>query len=66
VKRLFARHNNIFNERPTITNVYQHKICVTDEKKFVRKTHQIPLHYQDRVDAEVQRMLDQGGDRDLQ
>jgi hypothetical protein len=60
VKNLFNRYKNIFKQQPTITDIYRHKIEVTDEKKFVHKSYPIPMHYQERVGNEVQRMLEQG------
>ena len=38
--------------------VYTHEIKVTDENKFLRKTYPIPLHYQELVDEEIKKKLD--------
>jgi hypothetical protein len=60
IEQLFKKHKNVFNETPRITKVYTHQISVKDESKFVRKTYPVPLHNQDKVDTEIQRMLDPG------
>ena len=59
-KRLYNilnKYESVFKNEHTITNVYEHRINVIDENKFVRKTYPIPLHYQGQVEEEINKML---------
>ena len=60
LQRVLDKFGSVFSNKPTTTNVYEHKIQITDENKFVRKTYPIPLHYQQQVDEEVRKMLESG------
>lgn len=58
IEELLEEYEDIFNEVPTLTNVYQHRIRVTDPNKFVRRTYAIPMRYEEQVENEIRRMLD--------
>lgn len=58
INDLLGEYEDIFSEVPTQTHVYQHRIKVTDPSKFVRRTYTIPMKYEEQVDQEIQRMLD--------
>ena len=58
IDALIKEYPDIFSELPTQTNVYEHRIKVTDPSKFVRRTYPIPMKYEDQVENEIKRMLD--------
>ena len=58
LNNILNKYESIFKNKHTITNVYEHKIQVIDENKFIRKTYPIPVHYQQQVDEEINKMLD--------
>ena len=51
-------HQDILSETPSVTNVYEHTIIVEDESKFVSKTYQVSMHFQQLVDQEIQGMVE--------
>ena len=56
--KLLRKQHDVFSETPSVTNVYELKIIIKDEPKFVRRTHQVPMHFQQRVDQEIQWMVE--------
>lgn len=60
LRQLLDKHSDIFSDTPKLTNTYTHKIEVTDESKFVRRTYPIPIHHQHQVELEIQEMLKNG------
>ena len=54
---ILNKYVSVFKNEHTITSVYEHKIHVVEENKFVRKTYPIPLHYQRQVEEEINKML---------
>lgn len=60
LENLMYKHNEVFSDKPKLANVYIHRIEVTDETKFVRRTYLIPIHHQRKVELEIKQMLDNG------
>lgn len=58
IDTLIKEYADISSELPTQTNVYEHRIKVTDPSKFVRRTYPIPMKYEEQVEKEIRRMLD--------
>ena len=58
LNELINEYEDIFSETPTQMTVCEHTITVTDSTKFVRRTHPIPMHYEEEVETEVRCMLD--------
>ena len=56
--KLLRKLQDVFSKTPSITNVYEHRIIVKDESYFVHRTYQVPMHFQQRVDQEIQQMLE--------
>ena len=50
---ILNKYESVFKNEHTITSIYEHRINVVDENKFVWKTYPIPLHYQRQVDEEI-------------
>lgn len=55
---VLQKYSKVFNNQPTITNVYEHKITVNNTGKFDRRIYNIPANYKQQVDCEIQKMLD--------
>lgn len=54
---LLNQNAEVFENQETSNNVYTHEIVLTDESKFVRKTYPIPVHYQQKIDLEINNVL---------
>jgi transposase InsO family protein len=57
---LLVRYKNLFSDKPGCTTIYEHKIRLTSDRPFLRKTYPIPFALRDAVDLEIQEMLKVG------
>ena len=53
--KMLRKHQDVFSETPSVSNVYEHKTIVKDESKFVRRTYQVPMHFQQRLEIKRSR-----------
>ena len=57
---LIEEYSEVFSEVPMLTTVYEHSILVSDPTKVIRRTYPIPMRYEEEVELEIRRMIENG------
>jgi hypothetical protein len=60
LREILIKYKAIFADKPGRINGYQHEIRVTDPTPFYQKGWPVPIAYQEKVDAEINKMLEYG------
>ena len=60
LKSLVFQFKEIFSDVPTITNLDEHKIDLTDDRPIRCKPYPVPLHLEDALNKEIDSMLNAG------
>jgi hypothetical protein len=60
LKNLVCEYKDIFSDVPTITNLDEHKIDLTDEHPVRCKPYPVPLHLENALNREIDDMLKAG------
>lgn len=55
---LLLYYKNVFSDKPGLTNLYEHKIDLTNYAPWVQKSYPVPLAFRDPVAREIQKMLE--------
>lgn len=54
---ILVKHRDVFREEPGRISSYEHEIRVSDNTPFFQKGWPIPIAYQEKVDAEIKKMI---------
>ena len=55
-----CKYKNVFDKNPGLIKNFEYELSLKDEKPFFIKPYPIPLKYEAKVDAEIEKMLDLG------
>ena len=54
------KHRGVFRKQPGRLLSYEHKLRVRESQTFVGRSYPIPMAYREKVEKEIQRMLNMG------
>ena len=57
---LIFKYRNVFDKKPGLIKDYEYVLKLKDDSPFFKKTYPIPLKYEEKVDKEIQKMLNLG------
>ena len=57
---LIFEYEDVFDENPGLIKDYEYELRLKDDSQFFIKTYPVPLKYEEKVDKEIQKMLELG------
>ena len=60
LKEILWRHREVFRKQPGRLLSYEHILRVRENQTFIGRSYPIPMAYREKVEEEIQKMLDMG------
>ena len=57
-ENLLVKHRRVFDTKPGLLNSYEHELQIIPHKAFQAKTYPVSVAYRERVDKEIEKMLE--------